>query len=232
MRPHVDPVALTFVVLPIALAVALLRATARVGGPVVPTALVTVVWMVGTWTAAASGVLAEFERRPPPFVWLVLGIVGLASWLGLGRLGGRLAAGLPLWLLVGVQAFRLPLEIAMHALADRGVMPPQMSYSGLNFDIVTGATAIVVAGLVAAGVAGRRLVLAWNLLGVALLVNIVAIAIASTPVFAAFGPDRLNVFVMHPPFVWLPAVLVLAALAGHLMVFRAVAAPGPSGSSR
>ena len=51
-------------------------------------------------------------------------------------------------------------------------------------------------------------------------------AILSTPRFAAFGADRLNVFVAYPPFVWLPAVLVLAALAGHLLVFRALAVPG------
>jgi hypothetical protein len=101
-------------------------------------------------------------------------------------------------------------------------MPEQMSYSGRNFDIVTGGTAIVVAGLVAAGLAGRRLVMAWNILGLLLLVNIVVVAILSTPRFAAFGPDRLNTFVTYPPFVWLPTVLVLAALAGHLIIFRAL----------
>jgi hypothetical protein len=37
-----------------------------------------------------------------------------------------------------------------------------------------------------------------------------------------FGDDRLNVFVVYPPFVWLPAVLVLAALAGHLIILRAL----------
>ncbi len=62
----------------------------------------------------------------------------------------------------------------------------------------------------------------WNVAGLALLVNIVTVAILSTPRFALFGDDRLNVFVAYPPFVWLPAVLVLAALAGHLVVFRAL----------
>jgi hypothetical protein len=28
--------------------------------------------------------------------------------------------------------------------------------------------------------------------------------------------------ITYPPFVWLPAVMVLAALAGHLIVFRAL----------
>jgi hypothetical protein len=110
----------------------------------------------------------------------------------------------------------------MHALVSRGIMPEQMSYSGRNFDVLTGASAIVVAALVAAGVAGRKTVMVWNVAGMVLLVNIVVVAILSTPRFAMFGPDRLNVFVFYTPFVWLPAVLVLAALAGHLIIFRAL----------
>jgi hypothetical protein len=97
-----------------------------------------------------------------------------------------------------------------------------MSYSGRNFDVLTGVAAIVVAALVKAGIGGHRLVAIWNVAGFALLVNIVTVAILSTPRFAMFGDDRLNVFVAYPPFVWLPAVLVLAALAGHLIVFRAL----------
>jgi hypothetical protein len=131
----------------------------------------------------------------------------------------------PLWALVGIQGFRLPLELAMHAMYTRGIMPEQLSYSGRNFDIVTGAAALVVAALVYAGRASRRLVLAWNVLGLLLVINVATIGILSTPRFGLFGADRLNVFVTYTPFVWLPAVMVLAAVAGHLIVFRALAAP-------
>ena len=110
----------------------------------------------------------------------------------------------------------------MHALVSRGLMPEQMSYTGRNFDVLTGGTAIVVAALSRWGVGGRRLVTVWNVAGLALLINIVTVAILSTPRFAAFGPERPNLFVTYPPFVWLPAVLVLAALAGHLIIFRAL----------
>jgi hypothetical protein len=106
-------------------------------------------------------------------------------------------------------------------------MPVQMSYSGRNLDIVTGVTALVVAVLVRRRVAGRTLVAVWNVMGLALLVNVVTIAILSTPRIRFFGDDRLNVFVTHPPFVWLPAVMVPTALAGHLLVFRALANSRP-----
>src|SRR5439155_344094 len=45
-------------------------------------------------------------------------------------------------------------------------------------------------------------------------------AVISTPLFRWFGDDKLNTWVTYPPFVWLPAVMVTAALIGHLLVFR------------
>lgn len=179
-------------------------------------------WMAAADLVARSGVLRQWERTPPPIALLLIAIVGLACAIAFGPVGGRFARHLPLWILVAVQAFRLPLELAMHGMFERGVMPVQMSYSGSNFDILTGVTALVVAPLVALGRAGQRLVAAWNVLGLLLLGNIVTIAMLSTPVVAWFGERQVNVWVTFPPFVWLPTMMVLAALAGHLVVLRAL----------
>jgi hypothetical protein len=145
-------------------------------------------------------------------------VIGLA--LPLSRWGTVLLRGLPLWALVGYQVFRLPLELVMHRAYEEGLLPQQMTYSGRNFDIVSGITAGLLGAWLLWRPAPRWVIAAWNALGLALLVNVVTIAILSTPVFAAFGPDRLNTLVTYPPFVWLPAVLVVAAFAGHVLVWR------------
>jgi len=178
--------------------------------------------MTLTWVAAMSGVLQQWNRRPPPFLLLIVGMVAISLILAFGRVGMRIAQHIPVWTLVAIQGFRLPLELAMHALVARGIMPVQMSYSGRNFDIVTGASAILVAVLAKKGLGGRRLVAVWNVLGLVLLLNVVSVAIASMPLLRLFGDDRVVTFVTYPPFVWLPAVMVLAALAGHLVIFRAL----------
>jgi hypothetical protein len=195
-------------------------------------ALGTLVWMAVTWAAASSGALRQWDRRPPPLVFLVIGVLALSLSIAFSGVGRRLADLLPLWVLVGVQGFRLPLELAMHAMYERGVMPEVMSYSGRNFDVVTGASAIVVATVTAAGLGGRRLVLVWNVVGLLLLVNVVTLAILATPMVRYFGDRELNVWVTYPPFVWLPAVMVLAALAGHLLIFRALRGPQPLAASQ
>ena len=228
-----DPAVLAFVVIPLGLLSALLWGThaaarhlneddAARRHAMLITVVVSAVWMTATWRAAESGVLRLWDATPPPFAVLVVGILGVTAALACTAYGRRLALGLPLWVLIGIQGFRLPLELAMHAMYERGVMPEQMSYSGRNFDIVTGITALMVAWLVRSGRVGRRVVLTWNVLGLLLVLNVVTVGILSTPRFRLFGDDRVNVFITYPPFVWLPAVMVLAALAGHLIVFRAV----------
>jgi hypothetical protein len=229
-----DAAVLPFIVLPLLLLALFLWGVAaagrRRGEPagirrltLLIAASVAIAWMAITWMLAATGQFRRWDATPPPFLLLVVAIVILAIRMSTGSFGARLASGLPLWTLVAVQSFRFPLETAMHALYERGIMPPQMTYTGRNFDIVTGITALVVA-LIVRRHPNRALVAAWNVMGLALLLNVVVVAILSTPAFARFGPDRLNVFVTYPPFVWLPAVMVLAALAGHLLIFRALSA--------
>ncbi len=176
-------------------------------------------WAGLTLVAARSGLPARFDARPPPLlVLLALTLLG-AVILARSRVGERLALGLPLWALVGFQAFRLPLELVLHRAAMDGIMPIEMSFSGYNFDIVSGASALFVAPVLVRS-ASFRLALLWNVLGLLLLANIVIIAIAATPVFHAFGRDHSNTWVCQSPFVLLPSVLVMAALLGHVIVFR------------
>jgi hypothetical protein len=229
-----DPAILTFILIPATLVsvfalgcgyVASARQRIRIARLAL---LAGAAWMAITWRLASSGILRRWNAIPPPFLLLLLAIIALAGLIAFSPLGRRLAYGTPLWMLVIVQAFRLPLELAMHRLATLGIMPEQMTYTGRNFDILTGASAVVVALLLRAGYGGRMLALAWNIAGFVLLANIVTIAMLSTPRFRFFGSDRLNVFVTYPPYVWLPAVMVLAALAGHLLIFRRLLRPLPA----
>jgi hypothetical protein len=186
------------------------------------------IWIAIVGAAAVSGLLLPRDGPPLPFAIMVVAVVALGVAIARSRVGDRLARGAPLALLVLFQSFRLPLELAMHRAHDEGLMPVQMSYSGMNFDIVTGATALLLGLTMMVTRVPRWLVMTWNVMGTILLANIIGVAILSTPVFAYFGPDRLNVWVTWMPYTLLPAVMVLAAWAGHLIVFRALAQPSSS----
>jgi hypothetical protein len=188
-------------------------------------------WLVATALLARSGLLLRFDLRPPPMFGLFVAMLVIAISFSASRVGAALARDTPVAWLVGFHAFRLPLELVMHVAAREGIMPVQMTFTGANFDIVTGATALALAALCARRPVPRGVLIAWNLLGSLLLCVIVGIAIASLPSSHAFGtePARVNTWVLYFPFVWLPAVLVNAALIGHLILWRKLLAREPLG---
>ncbi len=194
-------------------------------------ALGVVLWLGFTGLMGASGYFAHFERLPPPLLLLMLPTLSLPVMLGFSRTGSALGSGLPVALLVLFHAFRLPLELVMHRAAAEGTMPPQMTFTGLNFDIVTGITALLVGVLALVGRAPHWLLVTWNALGSLLLAAIVVIAVASLPQFHAFGHEasRVNTWVAYFPFVWLPAGLVSGALLGHVILWRRLLSHGMRG---
>lgn len=184
-------------------------------------------WMALTALAARAGWLARFDVTPPPMAGLMLLVFVAAFGTGVSPLGAALARQVPLSTLVGLQVFRLPLELLMHRAATLGIMPPELSYGGYNFDIATGAGALILWVLLTAGIAvPRALVWAWNVWGLGCLGVITVVAMASSPMVRAFGDDpaHVNTWVLHLPYVWVPAVLVVTALAGHVVVTRALRA--------
>ena len=179
-------------------------------------------WLAGQAAAALSGWLGRFELRPPPIVLWFASMLLMTLALAWSSFGRRFAK-LPFVALIGFQAFRLPLELVMHRAAVAGVMPNVMSYSGYNFDIVSGATALPLALWAWRRPLPRWLIALWNVTGQILLIVIAVVAFAATPVFRAFGDDQLNTWVTQFPYVWI-AVMVAAALFGHIVTMRKLVA--------
>lgn len=185
------------------------------------TAALTTAWMAWMAGLALSGWFAEFDRRPPPMVFMMVMSLGAGIGVGVSRVGAWLST-LPLAWLVGWQAFRLPLELTMHHAANVGLMPSVMSYSGYNFDIVTGITALALGLWLfrAKERVPRVVVVLWNALGITLLTIVLTIALLSSPFLRVFGEGQVNRWVAYFPYVWLPGVLVATAAMGHIVVTR------------
>lgn len=181
--------------------------------------------MAASAAAAWSGVLTRFDRMPPPMALLILLVLLMPTLAGLSSFGRRAALEIPLAIVVELQIFRLPLELVMHHAGSVGVMPPELSFSGYNFDIATGIGAAVIGAMLARGIAvPRALIWLWNVWGIYCLMAIAAIAILTSPMVRAFGDDprHVNTWVLYFPYVWLPVVMVSVAIFSHVIITRAL----------
>lgn len=195
------------------------RATALAAGGVVA-------WLALTGWASGSGVLTAAVMPPPPMLFFV-GSMAVAIYVGTSRVGARMLRGAPIAALVGFQAFRLPLELVLHAWYEQGALPVQMTYTGHNFDIVTGVTAAALGLWSLWRPLPRWTIVAFNVLGSVLLVAVATIAMLSLPLpLRRYMNDPPVLLAYHFPYGWIVPFCVGGALAGHILVFRWLRRPG------
>jgi hypothetical protein len=195
------------------------------------TALGVLVWLSLLAFLAVAGFFARFEVLPPRFAFAVLPPVLFILFLaGSGRVT-RLLAALPAGWLIGAQGFRIAVEVVLWLLFLDGLVPVQMTFEGLNFDILVGLTGPVVALYLSRNPARRTAVgVVWNILGLALLVNIVVIAILSTPTpFRFFMNEPANTIIAQWPFIWLPGFVVPMAFLLHVFSLKQLLAGSRAG---
>jgi hypothetical protein len=178
--------------------------------------------VVVVWLGILAGLIASGKMSSLPLSGLPLffgSIFVLCTAAALSPFGGKLAAAVPLAALVGFQAFRLPLELVLHAWAAQGTIPGTMTWTGQNWDIVSGGAA-----LLAAPLAGRfpAVARAANIIGFALLLNVMRVAIMSSPFPFAWGQEPPLLLALHLPYALIGPVCVGGALFGHLVLTRAL----------
>ncbi len=173
---------------------------------------------VAHWILAARGVYTDTTTFPPPQPLLlaptVLGLI-VALIVPAGR---RWLASFDPLALVMLQVMRVPIEITLHQAWISGLVPQGMTYSGHNFDILSGiSAAFMAAWMLGKRPPGRSVQIAWNLAGLVLLFIVVITAVLSIPSsIQRLNFDHPNVLVTVTPYVLLPALLVPAALWAHV----------------
>jgi hypothetical protein len=98
-----------------------------------------------------------------------------------------------------------------------------LTFAGANVDIYIGASAPLIAWLSTRGRWGLKLALAWNVLGLLALSNVVTRAVLTTP-----GPMNLihaevpNVMFGTFPYMFIPGFFVPLAVLLHLLAIAAI----------
>lgn len=97
-----------------------------------------------------------------------------------------------------------------------------MTFDGYNYDIASGLLALPVGWMLANRARyARAAAIAYNIIGLLLLFNIITIAVLSMPTpFRQFMNEPANRIIAEFPFVYLPGVLVVLAFAFHMLSLR------------
>jgi len=160
---------------------------------------------------------------PPKIILFgILPVILIILLLFATQKGRYFIDSLPLKNLTHLNAVRIPVELVLFWLFLNKAIPELMTFEGRNFDIFAGITAPFIAyfGFTKTKLNWQTLLM-WNVLCLGLLINIVVIAIFSTPSpMQKFAFEQPNTAILNFPFSWLPTFIVPIVLFGHLSSIR------------
>jgi hypothetical protein len=180
-----------------------------------------IVWTLFVSIWSLSGRMGNFQIFP--FNMLPVLAVPLIAILAFtfSNAGKEILVLIPTENIIRLQAFRFFVELLLWALYLKNQAPIQMTFEGRNWDVLSGISASVIAFLVARGKISKTGLVIWNIACLALLVNIVTIAILSMPTpLRTFMNEPSNTIVTQFPVSWLPGLLVPLAYGLHFLSLR------------
>ena len=144
-------------------------------------------WFIYAGLMGYFGVLKNTAMRPPGTAFLLVPVLFfLFLFIVRFSANARIILAFPLWIILGAQCFRVGVELFLHQLWIGGLVPKILTFEGANVDIYIGASTPVIAWLSTRGRLGLKLALAWNVLGLLALTNVVLRAVLTAP-----GPFNL-----------------------------------------
>lgn len=183
------------------------------------------IWPAILAVVAQTGFFRDFQSLPPRIFIAIIPPLLLTIGLLFSKFFRVILKATPESWLINIQSFRIVMELLLWLGFVGGFVPVQMTFEGLNFDIVAGLTAPM-AGFVFFGRNRFRRpeAILWNVFGIVLLLNIVFISVLSTPSpLRVFMNEPANSFVAEFPFIWIPGFIVPFALAMHLFALKQLA---------
>lgn len=181
-----------------------------------------ILWITLQGIIGYSLFYTQTKGLPPRFILLIAPALLAIIILLATRCGRNYIDRLHIPSLLLMNAVRIPVELVLYWLFIQKAVPQIMTFEGNNLDILSGITAPLTWYLTRKQ-KNQTLLLVWNMACLALLVNIVTIAVLAAPFdFQQIAFDQPNIGVLYFPFVWLPCCIVPLVLLSHLTMIRQV----------
>ncbi len=188
------------------------------------TGVLLIGWLAVTAVVALRGSLLDFTSTPPRIITLIIPPVLTIIYLSNSVRVNNLLEVIPASWLVYVQSFRILMELFLWLMFMQNIIPKQMTFEGINYDVLAGLSAPLIAYYsLSEGKWPRIVAILWNIAGFLLVANITIVSILSAPgPLRQFFNEPSNTMVAYFPFVWVAAFIVPFAFLMHVLSVKQI----------
>lgn len=180
---------------------------------------VSLLWFIYVYLISQSDILLD-RSFPPRFPILLIMPLFLFTGIFLyKKRNSHTLHAIPRHLPIAFQSFRAVIEVLFYFTFLRGLFPEVATFAGYNFDFIIGLSAPVVAYIASKITDPTKLLVAWNIVGLAFLANAVFIVFTSFYFPEVWGSSEplLPFEFLKYPFVLLPAFFMPSAVFMHVL---------------
>ena len=177
-------------------------------------------WFLYVFLMAKTGFLQNFELPPRFPIFLIFPAFIFTAVVLYKYRNSKIIAAIPASWAIYYQTFRIVLESLFAGSVALGLLHPEVTFKGYNYDIIFGLTAPVIGYLVfGAKLLTPKIALYWNYFGLAVISLIIFLFITTIFVPSVWGETAslAPIEIVKFPFVLVPAFLMPSAVFVHIL---------------
>lgn len=181
--------------------------------------ILLLVWVAYVVAMSFTGILDNLSMPPKAPVFIILPAFVIVFITTSRKSFRSVIERTPKHFPVFIQSFRILVELLIYGAFVDGFFPQRVTFEGLNYDILMGIIALPMGYLILRGIAKRQAILAYNIVGLAVL-SLTGYAFVSSFYFSDFVGAGGAIALVQVPFILLPGVLLPFAIFYHVVSIR------------
>jgi hypothetical protein len=174
-------------------------------------------WLLIHYMISLTGFYNNYSTPRVPLFMVVPLFLFTAIFLFMNK-NNKILSMIPIHIPIAYQSFRLIIELLFYFTFLKGILPIQVTFEGANYDVLLGFSAIFFAIYAYKKPDSKKLLIAWNLLGIGIVLFAAFTFISSFYYPSIWGEDASvpEKFIQFP-FLLLPSFFMPSAIFMHVL---------------
>ncbi|MEQ6166098.1 hypothetical protein AAOE16_02795 [Ekhidna sp. MALMAid0563] len=179
--------------------------------------VIIIMWFIYITTLSNSGWLDDFGFPPRvPLLIVIPAVLFIISYTSKKWVKDSIMK-VKDHQIIYIQSFRIAVELLIYGGFLNEVFPKKATFEGLNYDILVGASALIIGALVQKGILKSKGILIWNILSLAIL-SVTVFSFVSSYYFSDIMSENFQF--VRLPYVFLASILLPMAVFYHVISIR------------
>jgi len=176
-------------------------------------------WLIPHYFLTKTGFYSDFTEFPKIPIFMISPLFLFTFILFLKNKNSRVLDAIPIHIPIAYQSFRAVIEVLFYFTFLKGILPVQVTFEGVNYDVLFGLSAILMGIYAFQKNASKKILIIWNIIGIGVVAFAAFTFITSFYFPAIWGLSNSGVspeFAQFP-FLLLPSFFMPSAIFMHIL---------------